>query len=99
MYAGALFTAGETPGGALFLSTFDTSKYVPVVKRMDIRFKRPAVTDVTVAIELSQEEVDRVNRELEARDRSDFVLDGELKDAEGKVVAETTATYQIRTMT
>ena len=29
MYAGALFTVAEIPGGALFLSSFDTSKYFP----------------------------------------------------------------------
>jgi len=98
MYAGALFAVAEIPGGALHLTTFDVSRYVPVIKHMDIRFRRPAVTDVTIAVELSQEEVDRVNRELEAQGKSDFVLHGEVKDTAGNVVAVTVATYQARRM-
>ena len=98
MYAGVLFTIAEIPGGALFLTTFDISKYVPVIKGMDIRFKRPAATDVTITIELAQEEVDRIHRELEAQGKSDFVLNGQIKDLQGTVVAETIATYQIRRM-
>ena len=96
MYAAAIFAIAEMPGGALHLTTFDVTKYLPVVKHMDIRFKSFAATDVTIAVELAQEEVDRVNRELEAHGKSDFVLHGQVKDAEGNVVAITTATYQAR---
>jgi acyl-coenzyme A thioesterase PaaI-like protein len=96
MYAGALFTIAEMPGGAIHLSTFDVTRYVPVVKHLDIRFRRPALTDVTFEVELSEEEVERINRELEAQGKSDFVLNGEVKDAAGTVVAVTTATYQAR---
>ena len=42
MYAGALFTVAEIPGGALFLSSFETSKYFPIVKSMNIDFLKPA---------------------------------------------------------
>jgi acyl-coenzyme A thioesterase PaaI-like protein len=96
MYAAALFTVAEVPGGAIHLSTFDVTRYVPVVKQLDIRFRRPALTDVTFEVELSEEEVRRINRELEAQGKSDFVLNGEIKDAAGTVVAVTTATYQAR---
>ena len=96
MYAGAMFTIAEVPGGVLFMTTFDVSKYVPIVKGMNIRFVKPAATDVTFSIEMSQEEVDRINKVLEEKGKCDFVLEGEVKDAKGVVVAETTATYQIR---
>lgn len=96
MYAGSIFTVAETPGGALHLTTFDVTRYVPVIKHMDIRFKRPARTDVSITVEMGPEEVERINRELEAEGKSDFVLNGEVKDADGTVVAETVATYQIR---
>ena len=42
MYAGALFTVAEIPGGALFLSSFDTSKYFPIVKALNMDFLKPA---------------------------------------------------------
>jgi len=96
MYAGILFTTAEIPGGALFLTSFDVTKYVPIVKGMDIRFKKPATTDVTITAEISQAEVDRINRELEAVGKSDFTLNGEIKDANGVVVCESKGFYQIR---
>jgi thioesterase domain-containing protein len=96
IYAGILFTVAEVPGGALFLTTFDVSRYVPIVKGMEIKFKKPAFTDVTVTVEMSQEEVDRIHRELEEKGKSDFTLNAEVKDANGTVVAESIGNYQIR---
>jgi hypothetical protein len=40
------FTVAEIPGGALFLSSFDTSKYFPIVKALNIAFLKPAKSDV-----------------------------------------------------
>lgn len=96
IYAGILFTAAEIPGGALFLTTFDPARCVPIVKSMEIKFKKPALTDVTITVEISQEEVDRINREVEEKGKSDFVLEGQLKDAGGAVVCESRGVYQIR---
>lgn len=96
MYAGILFTVAEIPGGALFLSAFDPFKYFPIVKQMEVRFKKAALTDVTVTAELSEEEVDRMHRELEEKGKTEFILDCEVKDEQGNVVTESTATYQIR---
>ena len=96
MYAGILFTVAEIPGGALFLTNFDPFKYIPLMKQMEIKYLKAARTDVTVTAELSGEEVDRMNGELEAKGKSEFVLNCEVKDMEGNVVAETVATYQVR---
>ena len=43
MYAGALFTCAEMPGGALFFSTFDPAKCFPIVKALDLQFLKPAL--------------------------------------------------------
>jgi len=96
MYAGILFTVAEIPGGALFLSAFDPFRYFPIVKQMEVRFKKAALTDVTVAAELSEEEVERMHLELEEKGKTEFILNCEVKDEQGNVVAESTATYQIR---
>ncbi|MFC1889305.1 YiiD C-terminal domain-containing protein [Thermodesulfobacteriota bacterium] len=96
MYAGILFTVAEIPGGALFLTTFDPFKYVPLMKQMEIKYLKAARTDVTVSAELSPEEVARMNGELEEKGKSEFVLNCEVKDMEGNIVAETVATYQVR---
>lgn len=96
MYAGALFTLGEVPGGALFLSTFDIEKYYPIVKEINIRFRRPATGDVTVEVTMSPEEVARINSEVEAHGKADFVLDEQIVDGAGQVAAIIRGVYQVR---
>ena len=32
MYAGALFTLAEIPGGALFITSFDTRRFYPIIR-------------------------------------------------------------------
>ena len=46
MYAGVLFTVAEVIGGVMAAVTFDMTKVVPLVKSMEIDFKRPARSDV-----------------------------------------------------
>jgi len=96
MYAGALFTVAEVPVGALYLTTFDPAKYYPIVKEMTIQFLRLAKTDVTIELTMSQEEVDRVQAEVDEKGKSDFFLEGEVKDESGEVVAKSRAVYQLR---
>lgn len=96
MYAGALFTVAELPGGALFLTTFDVERFYPVLKAMDIRFRRPAFSDVTVAVCLTQEEARRIADEAERRGMAEFILRAEVRDALDRVVAETEGVYQLR---
>jgi acyl-coenzyme A thioesterase PaaI-like protein len=96
MYAGALFTLAEAPAGGLFLTSFDVGQFYPVLKDQYIRYRRPAKTDVTVEVSLSEAEVARITAEAEESGKSEFVLEAELKDATGEVVAESRQTVQIR---
>ena len=57
MYAGALFTLAEIPGGALFLTSFDAQRFYPVIKEMNLRFRRPATADIQVEARLSPEAI------------------------------------------
>ncbi len=97
MYAGALFTLAEIPGGAIFLSTFDASTYYPIIKGMDIRFVKPARTDISVEVSISGEEVARIQAEASARGKADYSWTCELTDTTGLVVARATNDYQLRT--
>lgn len=96
MYAGALFTLAELPGGVIFLSTFDTRNFYPIVKDMQIRFRRPAKTDITVEVRISEEEVLRIQSEAEANGKADFEWECDLKDTSGEVVAICRNLYQLR---
>ena len=96
MYAGALFTLAEIPGGAIFMSAFDMSKFFPIVAEMTIKYLKPATTDIYVEVNMSEEEIERITNEATENGKSVFILEKELKDENGVVVAITTGTYQAR---
>ena len=96
LYAGALFTLAEMPGGALFLTSFDSRRFYPVVKEMNLRFRRPAKGDITVDARLGAEEIARIQREAETNGKADYWLELQLLDTDGEVVAESRGLYQMR---
>ncbi|MFZ5724503.1 MAG: PaaI family thioesterase [Pseudomonadota bacterium] len=96
MYAGALFTLAELPGGAIFVTSFDTSRFYPIVRDMSIRFRRPVMSDVWVEVKVSDEFVQKVQAEAEANGKADYEWECEIKDAAGTVVAITRNVYQLR---
>ena len=97
MYAGALFTLAEIPGGALFLSSFDSQRFYPVLKEMNLRFRRPALGDIHVEARLDAEQIDRLQSEAQSRGKADYLLELQLTDASGEIVAESRGLYQLRT--
>ncbi len=96
MYAGALFTLAEFPGGVVYLTCFDVTKMYPILKGLDINFYRPATTDIEVKISLSDEEIERINATTLAEGKCDFDWQVELINPEGKVVAVADCRYQMR---
>ncbi|HCF2343193.1 YiiD C-terminal domain-containing protein [Pseudomonas paraeruginosa] len=96
MYAGALFTLAEIPGGALFLTSFDSARFYPVVKEMTLRFRRPAKGDIRVEARLDAERIRQLEAEAGERGKAEYSLELQLTDEQGQVVAESTALYQLR---
>lgn len=95
MYAGALFTVAELPGGIITLLSFD-ERFYPILVDLKMEFIKMAKSDVTVEFRLSEKELKRIERETLAKDKSEFLLEGEIKDLEGNIVARSKASYQVR---
>ncbi len=96
MYAGALFTLAEIPGGALFLTSFDTQRFYPIIKEMNLRFRRPATGDIRVEARLTADEIERLQSEASEVGKAEYVLELELLDERGEVVAQSRGLYQLR---
>ena len=96
MYAGALFTLAEIPGGALFMTSFDVQGYFPIIKEMNLRFRRPATGDILVEARLSSEQIAEIAAQADAQGKADYRLELELKDSAGEVVAISQGLYQMR---
>ena len=97
MYAGALFTLAEIPGGALFLTSFDTQRFYPIVKEMNLRFRRPATGDIQVEASLSEAQIEQLQKQATEEGKAEYVLELQLTDDSGEVVAQSRGLYQLRT--
>lgn len=98
MYAGALFTLAEMMGGAVAMSVLISERLVPIIKGLNIKFVKPAKTDITTTYALSDEEVGRIIEDVKAKGKADYTISLELKDTNGVVVAVSEGFYQVRKM-
>jgi thioesterase domain-containing protein len=96
MYAGALFTLAEIPGGALWMANFNMSESYPILKSFRIDYLKPAKGDIYYSVGLSQERVSELSAECKTKGKAEFELEGELKDSKGTVVARSVGLYQLR---
>jgi acyl-coenzyme A thioesterase PaaI-like protein len=96
MYAGALFTLAEFPGGPLMLATFGMRRFIPIVTELDMEFVKAAKSDVRVELTLPADEAERIEAETLEYGKAEFVVRGELMDADGEVVERSRALCQMR---
>lgn len=96
LYAGTLFGLGEMLGGALCAVGLDLERFYPTVKDVQIRFLRPATSDVRAEASMSEAEMARIRSEAERDGKAEFVIEASITDADGSVVATTLGTYQLR---
>lgn len=95
-YAGCLFSVAEVLGGIFASTSLVLEGAVPLVKQVTIDFLRPATTAVTARASLTEETIARVLAETSERGKADFLLETEVSDEQGTVVARTSCTYQLR---
>ncbi|WP_375487167.1 PaaI family thioesterase [uncultured Mycobacterium sp.] len=96
VYAGVQFTVAEILGGVIALSTFDSAKYFPLVKSLDIQFVGMAKSELRAEASLDDETIARIEAEAAERGKADFTLEAVVSDADGKTVATTRGLYQLR---
>jgi acyl-coenzyme A thioesterase PaaI-like protein len=96
MYAGALFTLAEFPGGPLLLATYGMSRFIPIVTDLRMEYVKAAKGPVTIELTLTPDEIERIEAETLATGKAEFELRGELKNRQGEVVARSVALYQMR---
>lgn len=96
MYAGVLFTVAEVIGGVMAAVTFDVTRFFPLVKSLEIDFKRPARSDVFAEARLDEETIAAASAAADADGRGPYQLRASVTDADGTLVATTVGQYQIR---
>ncbi|WP_435768391.1 PaaI family thioesterase [Nocardioides sp. SYSU DS0651] len=96
VYAGSLFTVAEVLGGLFAQTALVLEGAVPLVKSLTIDFRRPASTAVVARASMSDEEAERVLAETLRDGKAEYLLEAEVTDEAGTVVATTRGTYQLR---
>ena len=94
MHAGVIWMAGEVLGGlAYFSHSQELGEAWVTVKKVDIEFKLPVKTAITVLANFPEEERKRIANELRNRDRSRFTLEIKVVDDEKQICAIATGHY------
>ena len=94
MHAGVIWMAGEVLGGlAYFGHSQELGEAWVTVKKVDIEFKLPVKTAITVLANFPDEERKRIANELRNRDRSRFTLEIKVVDDEKQICAIATGHY------
>ena len=83
-------------GDRIALSTFDMTKFYPVVKGLSINFRRPATGAVFAEASMTDELVAELTEKAAADGKAEFIFETTLTDEAGEVVATTEGTYQLR---
>ncbi len=96
VYAGVQFTVAEILGGIIALATFDSAKYYPLVKNVDIKFTGMARSDLRAEASLDDDEIGRIETEAVENGKADFTLAAVVKDEAGQTVSVTRGLYQLR---
>ncbi|MEI3232254.1 MAG: DUF4442 domain-containing protein [Gordonibacter pamelaeae] len=75
-YAGSEFVLAEIAGGTLFMATYGTDEFVPILKGVELKFLKPGTKDLVVDLSLTEEEAEREDRPR-ARARPRRLLPGD----------------------
>ena len=97
IYAGVIFSLAEFTGVPLMepkMGSFD--KIIYLMKEMSIRYRRPATTDLTVTVNFTDEDATFCKEALKNEGKVDFMIEMEVKDATGEVVALSKNLYHLR---
>lgn len=95
VYAGTHFMLMEIAGAALYLATYGIDRFLPINKGMNIRFLKPATSDITCVLTMGKDEAMEKIRPVEEKGRGEWVLDMTVMDDKGTVVSSSTCTYYL----
>jgi thioesterase domain-containing protein len=96
VYAGALFSFLESIGGAVVLTTFDVSRYIPIVVEGTIRYLRPVTGAVECEVRVSDAERDAVHAALAQDPKHRWTLSSRAVAEDGRVACEADFVYRFR---
>ena len=97
IHAALQWAAAEVLGGLVWtLSKPEEGDFVPVVRRFEIDFERPAFGDIVAETRFPKDQSDTMRSELKSKGRYDFVLESEIRNLDEETLAVGKGFYAIR---
>ena len=96
VHAGPMWMTAEYLGGLIAADNLSNPKYQPVIAGLNIKFLRPAMTDITAETEFTADDAAAMKKALESTGRYDFTIHIVVRDTAGKVVAEADGDYVVK---
>ena len=82
VYAGSYFVLAESSGATLIKCTY-AGKYVPIIKSVNIDYRKPTKRDLIVDISMTEEEAKERIAYVEEHGKGQYPLDVPVMDADG----------------
>ena len=85
-HAGAQFVLAETASGKCLQEAFPDlyGKTLPVLRRAEVKYRGPAMSDLSAQASIDSEDIIRFRKEFDERGRSMIMVKVRLIDTEGK---------------
>jgi acyl-coenzyme A thioesterase PaaI-like protein len=85
-HAGAQFILAETASGKYLQATFPElyGKTLPILRRAEVKYRGPAMTDLSAHATIAPEDIQRFKKEFDDRGRSMILVTVRLTDSAGK---------------
>ncbi len=95
-HAGPIWMTAEYLGGLIAAHNLTDHKYQPVISALDIKFMRPAMSDITAETFFYDSDAKTMLTELEETGRYEFLIHIVIKDINKKVVAKADGKYVVK---
>ena len=79
-----------------FFIAAQPQRFYPIIKEMNLRFRRPATGDICVEARLTDEQIQHLQKQATEAGKAEYVLELQLTDDSGEVVAQSRGVYQLR---
>jgi len=97
IHAALQWAAAEVLGGLVWtMSKPEEGEFIPVVRRFEIDFERPAFGDIVAETRFSKAHSAEMKSELKSKGRYDFVLESEIRNLDEQTLALGKGFYAIR---
>ena len=96
IHACATATLGEYAAGLTLIKKFSSSKYRLVMSKMEADYIKQAKEDLYGVVEIEKEELERIENELAAGDKSEITIVTNIFTKEDEIIAVIQTSWQLK---